>query len=183
MIITALVVGMLLVGSLLTFIALGFSSPIPWLFLLVIGVIIAVTRIRENSRFVTWKDEYSVGIESIDNDHRKLLNLINQLQTAVYYQTGRQFEQEALKALVDYTKTHFDREEKLMSDHDYPGFENHQFEHHKMIVKVEQFVTTYQKEGHKVIKDIAEFLRHWLINHINKTDKAYSSYLRDKGVR
>ena len=55
-----------------------------------------------------------VGIDSIDQQHKKLISLINSLQTAVDYKAGAEFEREALDALVDYTKTHFSYEEGLM---------------------------------------------------------------------
>ena len=133
MIITSLLIGALLVASILTFIALGFANPVPWLFLLAIGGVIIVSRIREKSHYVQWKPEYSVGIEVIDKDHQKLLSLINQFQTAVNYRTGEEFEKEALDAVLDYTKTHFKREEDLMEEHGYPDFEAHKALHRKMI--------------------------------------------------
>lgn len=183
MIITSLLIGMLLVASVLTFIALGFNNPIPWLFLLAIAGIIILTRLREKSQYLSWKDEYNVGIEAIDNDHRKLLLLINQFQTAVNYRTGEEFEKEALDAVVDYTMTHFSREEKLMEEYGYPGFEAHQAEHQKMIEQVEKGLKMHSENRHKTMQGNVDFLRDWLINHINGTDQEYSQFLRDKGVR
>ncbi len=183
MLITSLLIGALLVGSVLTFIALGFSNPIPWLFLLAIAAIIIVTRLKEKSQFVTWKEEYSVGIEAIDNDHRKLLNLINQFQTAVNYNTGDEFEKEALDALINYTRTHFAREEKLMEENGYPDLEAHRAEHQKMIQQVNECMAKHRDDGHQSMRFGADFLRDWLVSHINGTDQAYSQFLLDKGVR
>lgn len=183
MVITSLLIGMLLVASILTFIALGWSSPIPWLFLLAIAGIVVLSRRREKSHYVTWKEEYSVGIESIDKDHQKLLNLINQFQTAVNYRTGEQFEKEALEAVVDYTITHFKREEDLLEKYEFPGFAEHKAQHQKMIQQVENCMAKHSEERQQSMQYGADFLRDWLINHINGTDKEYSQFLRDKGVR
>ncbi len=183
MFMTVLVIGALLVGSILTFVALGISNPVPWLFLIAIIAIVLWLRKREKSSFVVWNDEYSVGIKQIDEDHQKLLNLINQFQTAVYYNTGKRFEQESLDELVNYTRTHFAREEKLMQDHDYPDFDAHLAQHKAMIAKVDQFIQAHRDNGHKALQDTADYLRDWLINHINGTDKKYSEYLRSRGVR
>ena len=184
MILITLVVGALLVGAIITFIVLGITNAVPWLFLIAIAATIVFTRKREKEQFVSWKDEYSVGIEMIDNDHRKLLNLINQFQTAVFYQTGKQFEDEAFQALIEYTQTHFEREEQLMSEHAYPDFEAHKAEHRKMVDLVEARMAEYrQQERHEAMEEMVVYLRDWLINHINGTDQAYSGFLHEKGVR
>jgi len=182
MILMTLFIGALLIGTVMTFIALGPANPVPWLFLAGIVVTALFMRKREKQQFVEWKDEYSVGIKVIDDEHRRLLNLINQFQTAVFYQTGSEFEDEAFDALIDYTRTHFAREEQLMSGHGYPDFEAHQAEHKKMIALVEDRMAEHREQGHhEALVEMVDFLRDWLINHINGTDQAYSGFLHDKG--
>lgn len=178
----AILVGTLLVAAILTFVALGISHPVPWILLATVIAIPLISNLSEHSRHVKWKDSYSVGIESIDEDHRKLFNLINQLQTAIHYQTGENFEKQALDDLVDYTRYHFQREEGLMAEHGYPDLVAHKGEHEKMIAKVEQFLIAYQEQGHDALEGVADFLKDWLVHHINGTDKAYSPFLREKGV-
>ena len=183
MIRTTLLIGALIVGAVLTFFVFGLVHIVPWLFVLATLAVVAVSRLREKNKFLEWKDEYSVGIEVIDNDHRKLLNLINQFQTAVLYRTGKEFEEEALNELVDYTRTHFKREEDLMQENGYPGYEPHVAEHKKFIGEVEAIITQYQQGGdRKVLQTAVVFLRDWLINHIMGTDQAYSGFLHSKGV-
>lgn len=184
MILTTLLIGALIVGAVLTFFVFGLVHIVPWLFVLAAAGIVVLVRRREKSEFMAWKDEYSVGIEAIDNDHRKLIKLINQFQTAVFYRTGEEFEREAFDELVDYTQTHFTREEALMEKHGYPDFEAHVAEHRKMIGQVENVMTQYQTEGRReTLNDAVLFLREWLIEHINGTDQAYSAFLLEKGER
>ncbi len=182
MILTVLAIGALLVCSILSFIALGFSTLVPWLFLIAIAIIVIWSRYKEKSNHVAWNDSYSVGIADIDNDHKQLINLINRFQTAVHYNTGSGFEQEALDELVDYTKYHFAKEEELLEKHKYPEFGAHKQEHEKMIAKVVSFIEAHRANGHESLAEIADFLRDWLINHINGTDKKYSKFLHSKGV-
>ena len=161
----------------------NFAHPVPWLLL---GLLIAVPFLHKRfiaTDFVEWKDEYSVGIPSIDHQHKRLLSLINQLQTAVDYQTDDLFVDEALGELVDYTRTHFVYEEGLMKDNDYPQFTEHKKEHEAMVEQVKEFLERYKKNKEETIEEITEFLKDWLINHINGTDKEYSSYLVGKGVK
>ena len=172
----------LIVAAILGLLA-GPDSPITWLLIAILVVIPFIHKRMASDQFVEWKDDYSVGIDSIDQQHKKLLNLINQLQTAVDYSTGEQFEREALDELVDYTKTHFTYEEGLMRDNDYPDFEPHKAQHEKMFEKVREVLAEYEQDQDTAMANAAEYLRDWLINHINGTDKEYSSYLIGKGVK
>jgi hemerythrin-like metal-binding protein len=172
----------LIVAAILGLLA-GPTSPITWILIAILVAIPFFYRKIAASQFVEWKDDYSVGIDSIDQQHKKLLNLINQLQTAVDYSTGEEFERDALDELVDYTKTHFTYEEGLMRDNDYPGFEPHKVQHEKMIKKVEEVLSEYEQDHDTAMSNAALFLKDWLINHINGTDKEYSSYLIGKGVK
>lgn len=177
----------LLLLVIITAILLGFMvdifNPVSWGLIALLVIIPFVHKRIVARRFVEWRDEYSVGIESIDNDHKRLLSLINQLQTAAHYQTGKEFEREAFDALVDYTKHHFKREEALMETHGYPGFNAHKAEHVAMIAKVDAMLDEYKRKPQATIEQAVQFLKSWLIRHINGTDQAYSQFLRDKGVR
>jgi len=172
----------LIIGAILGLLA-NPSSPITWILIALLIVIPFIHSRLASTQFVEWKDDYSVGIDSIDQQHKKLLSLINQLQTAVDYSTGEQFEREALDELVDYTKTHFIYEEGLMKDNDYPDYEPHKLMHEKMIKKVEEVLSEYEQDHDTAMSNAAEFLKDWLIKHINGTDKEYSSYLIDRGVK
>ena len=152
----------------------GPDSPLTWALIAILVVIPLVHRKMASKQFVEWKDSYSVGIDSIDLQHKKLLNLINQLQTAVDYSTGEQFEREALDELVDYTKNHFTYEEGLMSDNDYPGFVEHKAQHEKMFKKVGEVLAEYEQDHDTAMSNAAQYLKDWLIHHINGTDKEYS---------
>ncbi|WJW75440.1 bacteriohemerythrin [Thiohalobacter sp. IOR34] len=160
----------------------GPTSPITWVLILALVAIPFVYRKMTARRFLTWRDEYSVGIESIDREHKKLLGLINQLQTAVDYATDETFEREALDAAVDYTRTHFAHEEALMEQYGYPDFAAHKAEHRKMIDKVNSLVADYESDPDKTLQEALDFLKQWLVRHINGTDKQYSSFLREKGA-
>lgn len=158
------------------------SNPFTWLLVALVVLLPFLHRKLTARQYVEWKDEYSVGIDSIDRQHKKLIGLINSLQTAIDYSAGADYEQEALDALVDYTKTHFSYEEDLMEKNDYPDFTTHRAEHELMIARVEQVLVEYQKNPDTAMQNAIDFLRNWLINHINGTDKQYSKYLIDRGV-
>ncbi len=159
------------------------THPLTWVLVAILASVPFVYKKLATRKYLEWKDEYCVGIDSIDQQHRKLVNLINQLQTALDYSTGEEFERDALEELVDYTKTHFSYEEGLMKDNDYPDYEPHKLQHQKMFKKVEEVLAEYEQDQETAMDNAVDFLRDWLINHINGTDKQYSSYLIGKGVK
>ncbi len=176
----------LLTVTAIVMVGLGFlmgpSHPLPWIMLVVVIAIPIIHNKIAGSRYLVWKDEYSVGVEEMDNDHKKLLNLINQLQTAVHYYTGQEFEQKALDELVDYTKTHFKKEEKLMEDNGYADLEAHKKQHEMFIAKINGFLVQYNQNSEVTVVDTLKFLKDWLIKHINGTDKEYGKVLNEKRV-
>ncbi|MCK5343936.1 MAG: hemerythrin family protein, partial [Candidatus Heimdallarchaeota archaeon] len=95
---------------------------------------------------------------------------------------GQEFEREALDELVNYTKTHFAFEEGLMKDNGYPDYEPHKAQHEKMVKHVEEVLAEYEQDHDTAMSNAVEFLKDWLINHINGTDQKYSDFLISKGV-
>lgn len=178
----ALLIMILIVAIILGF-AAGPTSPLTWA---LVGFLFAIPYLHRRysmQNYVEWDDKYSVGIESIDKQHKRLIDLINQLKTAVDYSTDEEFERSALTALVDYTKTHFTYEEELMEKYGYPDYESHQAEHQKMIREVEKVLKEYEEDHDRAMEHALAFLKSWLINHINGTDKQYSDFLISKGVK
>ncbi len=177
----ALLILALITGAILALVGAP-GNPLTWLLIALIVLLPLIHRKMSARQYVEWKDEYSVGIDSIDRQHKKLIALINSLQTAVNYSAGAEYEQEALDELVDYTRTHFGYEEELMEKHGYPDFTTHRAEHELMISRVEQVLAEYKRNPDTAMQNAIDFLRDWLINHINGTDKQYSKFLIDRGV-
>ncbi len=178
----AMAIGLIIVIIFLGFLS-SFTNPISWGligFLLLASVFYKKV---EQPAGIEWKDEYSVGITHIDQDHKKLISLLNQFTIAYDHAMSEDFEKEALEELISYTKYHFEREEKLMRDNDYPDFDAHKAKHQEMIEQVNKFVELYNKKGHNALKEISDYLTVWLINHINGTDKEYSKYLNSRDIK
>ena len=176
-----------LIGLIIVAIGLGFliglDNPIPWILIAVLVLIPFAYKKFNKPTTITWKDEYSVGIKSLDDDHKRLIYLLNQFKTAYDYDTSAEFERQALEQLVEYTRFHFTREEEMMQQAGYEDFENHKQQHNNMIAQVEQFVGLYNREGHDSLNEVSTYLTNWLINHINGTDKQYTQVMLNKGLR
>jgi len=178
MLILAMVYSVLGAGAALTFVALGVAHFVPWLFVAALIAIPYFTNLNEKRRFLEWKDDLAGGIEKFDDDHKQLIHLINEFESAAHYNQGALFEEKALSELVAYTKYHFNAEEKLMQERNYPDYEQHKAQHEAMIKKVNTFLESYQNsDSEQVIEEVAAYLKYWLVNHIISVDKKAAQFL------
>ncbi len=130
---------------------------------------------------ITWRDSYSVGVPLIDNDHKLLVSLINQLDDAINGGQGRDVVGSVLNVLEEYTRGHFGREELLMRKAGYADLPPHKREHEKLTAQVHEIVARYAGGDDSHIDDhLLQFLKSWLTGHILGVDMKYTPYL--KGV-
>lgn len=159
----------------------GTDNPVAWILIAVLVILPFLYRIFSTRNRLEWKPEYSVGVKVLDDDHKRLIDLLNSFHTAYQYHTGDEFERKALQELVDYTKYHFEREETLMAEIGYPDLDAHKAQHRAMIAEVERFLEEYRQKGHEALLGVADYLNGWLIHHINGTDKQYSPFFQKAG--
>lgn len=131
---------------------------------------------------ITWNEALSVNIKEINVQHKKLISMINELNSAMGSGKGKEIMGGVLSGLVDYTKSHFAAEEGLLQKHQYPGYLNHKAEHDKLTKQVVDIANTFNAGKAVVTVEIMSFLKNWLTNHIQAIDKKYSSHLNAKGV-
>lgn len=130
--------------------------------------------------FITWKDSFSVGVPSIDDQHRKLVEMINNLYNEFYKGITDDFLQNLIKELEKYTVYHFSYEEKFMKLYSYDGYKEHKGEHDQFIEQIQGFKTTVSKDNKTAVIDFATFLKNWLLKHIMGTDKKYTKLFSEK---
>lgn len=131
---------------------------------------------------ITWDEKYSVKIKEIDNQHQKMVKLINLLHDAMKEGKGKQVIGTVLNDLVNYTVFHFSYEEKLFDRYNYPDGMIHKSEHNTLVNKVKVYVKDFETGKGVLPIEVMNFLQDWLLNHINGTDKKYSSFFTSKGV-
>ncbi len=133
--------------------------------------------------FITWNDNLSVGIFQLDTQHKNLVNMINNLYEAMNTGKGKEVIPKIIKDMSAYAVTHFSTEEKLMVQYGYSEYEIHKKEHEAFVKKVQEFSSEIAKGNLTITLNVANFLKNWLINHIQGTDKKYGPFLREKGVK
>jgi hemerythrin len=133
--------------------------------------------------FMNWREEFSVGITSIDRQHQKMIDLINQLEDGARTHQESKTMRSVLSELLSYTRSHFKTEEALMRTYKYPGYAQHKVEHQTLVNRVADFRRKFEAGMLTDAHDLASFLMGWLEGHILGTDKKYGPYLIEKGVR
>ncbi len=132
---------------------------------------------------LNWKNDYSVNIREIDEQHKQLINMINELHDAMLAKKGKEALLSVLTKLANYCATHFAVEEKLMSGNGYPEYADHKEVHNKMTAKVKALMADVQAGKTTISIEVMNFLKNWLDKHIMGTDKKYSAFLNSKGVQ
>ena len=122
---------------------------------------------------VKWSDTYSVEIESIDRQHQRLFQIINDLGAGVEQGKTTEAIAETIAELIKYTKEHFSTEEKLFAKHAYPEAAEHKVQHDKFVEKVSEFKERFEAGKMTMSVEMRLFLSNWLVTHILKVDKNY----------
>ncbi|MFN4216553.1 MAG: bacteriohemerythrin [Brevinematales bacterium] len=133
--------------------------------------------------FISWNESMSVGVAEFDAHHQKLVSLVNKLFDAMKAGKAREVVGDILKELMEYTRYHFDAEERLMKEYRYPAFVTHRLEHEKLMQDVSTFYQKFQGGDVFLSLDIMNFLKDWLAKHILESDMAYKPFFNQKGVR
>jgi hemerythrin-like metal-binding protein len=127
---------------------------------------------------ITWKTVYETNIKKIDEQHHKLVDMINNLETARGLVYESKLIRELFFILVDYTKYHFTEEETLMKNSKYPKLGEHSGQHKEFVNKIVEMLGAV-KDGDPEISDkLQMFLMNWLVNHILGYDKEFANYYK-----
>jgi hemerythrin len=127
---------------------------------------------------ITWQDNYSVEIDEIDQQHKKLISLINQFYDAMRSGTTRSALGPVLAELLEYTHYHFAAEENLLAEYEYPDLAAHKELHAGLSEKTKQLRENFEHEHDTKNIDVMLFLSNWLNVHILEVDKKYALYLK-----
>lgn len=129
----------------------------------------------------TWNDSYSVNIKILDEQHKKLFAMIDELHNAMSSGKGKEVIGNVLDEMLEYTKTHFTTEEKLLEKYHYPRLSAQQKEHAAFVQKVSEMQQKMKAGSLTLSIEVSQFLKDWLTKHILGSDKEYGQFLVEKG--
>jgi len=118
---------------------------------------------------IEWRDGFKIGIDQVDQEHRKLFTLVRALDLASVDHT--------VDELLNYVVIHFSNEQALMEKSGYPAFEQHLKLHEEFAAQVAEFLSSGQAWTEERMQELRKFLNKWLIGHIMTHDLRFGKWL------
>jgi hemerythrin len=128
---------------------------------------------------IIWTSEYEIGIGVIDQQHRRIVEYINDVHHVIENDGSVEDVRSILMNLVDYTLSHFAFEEALMEESGYSDLDLHQITHKTFIQQLEQLKVRFES-GEAVAVELADMLQSWLLKHIVTDDESYTETVKEK---
>ena len=134
---------------------------------------------------IKWIDEYSVEIQEIDMQHKKIIEYINEIYEAIYNSLSQKELLEKIHTLLVFSKNHFDTEEGYFYKLNYPLREEHEKEHRDLEIKLKSFLGDIRQEDRYLenMTKFLDFLETWLIDHLMYQDKKYIAFFHQNGLK
>jgi len=126
---------------------------------------------------IEWDSSYELGIQTIDDHHRKLIELLNKSYNLLLHSTDKEWMQFILYELAEYADYYFGSEEYLMNTVSYKGLMPHIDKHNSFKDQLAVLMKDYLSQSPNVNTDIILFLSDWLRKHILIEDRKFTTYL------
>lgn len=125
---------------------------------------------------MVWTDALSIGNITVDEDHKKLFDIYNELVDLIELNKNREEFAKILSEMTDYARTHFRKEENYMKAFSYPGISDHIKFHHKYVRKVAMYNFHFTSPNPPDPFEIITFIGRWWADHILYCDLKYENY-------
>jgi len=141
--------------------------------------------IPQSKNHVSWSNSYSMGVKLIDEQHKGLINFINDVfnHASGNEKAERAYFSEVIQQAVQYVKEHFQAEEKLMIGTKFPGYKEHKKIHDEFTLTVVKSVKDFEAGKRLVLEKFAYFLKDWVLTHIAVMDRQYAEYFKRISTR
>jgi hemerythrin len=135
---------------------------------------------KKKSDLITWSATFSCGIKIIDDQHRGLINLVNDMFNHVTGDDQKEHEyfNKIIQEAVNYIKVHFATEEKIMTTTNFPGYIEHKKAHEVFILTVVDNIRDYKAGKKFTLSTFTKFLKEWILSHVAVMDKQYFEHLK-----
>jgi len=133
--------------------------------------------------FIEWNEDYNLGFKEIDQQHKKLVDIINVLYDSYIKGERDTVLDQVISDLKDYGFIHFKEEETHFNQCNYEDTENHIAEHHHFLKKIQEFHRRHLSNDDRLMEELFTFLKDWLTNHIMVSDRKYVETFKKFGVQ
>jgi hemerythrin len=132
---------------------------------------------------MNWSSKYSVGVEAIDNQHKALMNVLNELHAASMRGKASEVAGPLTRQLVFIAKEHFATEESLMESIGFPALAAHRAKHQELTAKIAEFASRHEKGDATMYTQLLYFVRDWQTKHMQTEDQEYAGWIGSRRVQ
>lgn len=134
-------------------------------------------------RKIQWIDEYSLGIKEIDDQHKVLFEIIDELYQSMFQMKSHHMLITTLDKLTGYAEFHFSTEEKYFEKFHYEGASEHIDQHKSFVTQINTFKDKLDNQHKELDIEIIDFLEDWIVGHLNDEDRKYIDCFLENGVK
>ena len=132
--------------------------------------------------YLKWSDKYSLNVAEIDEQHKKLVSLVNDMYDAMQEGKGRDMIGTVIAEFVDYTDYHFKAEERLLRQNGYPEYDAHKVMHDNLSRKAHSIKEAFDRGNTPTAIEVMLLLTNWLNIHILEEDRKYKPYTESRAT-
>ena len=132
--------------------------------------------------YLKWSDKYSLNVAEIDEQHKKLVSLVNDMYDAMQEGKGRDMIGTVIAEFVDYTDYHFKAEERLLRQNGYPEYDAHKVMHDNLSRKAHSIKEAFERGNTPTAIEVMLLLTNWLNIHILEEDRKYKPYTESRAT-
>ncbi len=126
---------------------------------------------------VEWNDSLFLSHEPMDDDHRQMAALINKLYLSVNENFGKEATCRAAQSLLDFSRSHFDHEKRLMELHRYPDAMRHLWQHRELLDELSSLINGLEGSSANIKAETVEFIDNWFTIHLRDSDAKLAYFL------
>ncbi|MFZ1087098.1 MAG: bacteriohemerythrin [Terracidiphilus sp.] len=132
---------------------------------------------------ISWSSKYSVGVKNLDDQHKKLIEYLNELHAAMLKGQAQSAAGALLPKMLSHAREHFSTEERLMESTKYSGLAEQRAEHGALLARIDEYAARHKRGDKAVYLELLNFMRDWLTQHMLQVDKKYTAWLNEHGIR
>ncbi len=133
--------------------------------------------------FIEWTTKYRINVDVIDEQHRRLVQMVNDLYDAMVERRSAEGVRDVIVRMDEYAREHFSVEEAHMTELDYPDRREHVAQHARFTRKTRELQDRLASGKLILSLEVISYLRDWLTHHILHTDKQLGRFLNEHGIR
>jgi len=131
---------------------------------------------------IIWNSKFSVGVQALDDQHKALLNVLNEFHAASMKGKAREVAGPMMRQIVQLANEHFSTEQRMMESTQYPELAEHRSKHEELSAKLAEYVSRHEKGDTTMYAQLLYFMRDWLSKHMQTEDCAYVSWIASHGI-